>query len=436
MKNIVKLGVKCICVMFPLLAIYACMWLNPLGYMDEESPHYLWNKEKVNSEETCYYDTIILGDSMANAAYMPEVLSDTTINLSLGGMTPVENYYVLQDWLTTHTAPKVCYISFQDAHMIMEDCFWTRTMYAHRFTRAQNLEILRTAEIFREPTILTDHYKTDFISYELFLPNKYIASFMNSGFNQRYDRNVETQRMDELHRGRYVARGADEFEGGKKAALEEFYVNPLFEDYYRRLIAMCVENGIKVRIVKLPHPENVSFTEEYTAQFNEFYENLRKDYPEITVDWIASYDRKCFVDANHLNSYGSLRLSSEIRELYPEDFGSAPLSRGQAEAISDSIAGVKRGEQLADWIYGRDYTLFINDGSKIYSVSGLNNRRGEQEVFELENGLKVWQEPSAAWKWEEHVLGDFSVVVIDNYNQREVCQKSFWQEKETCRLAE
>ena len=61
--------------MFPMLAIYAYTWFNPLGYMDEESPHYLWNKEKVNSEETCYYDTIILGDSMANAAYMPEVLS-------------------------------------------------------------------------------------------------------------------------------------------------------------------------------------------------------------------------------------------------------------------------------------------------------------------------------------------------------------------------
>ena len=41
--------------MLPMIAIYAYTWFNPLGYMDEESPHYLWNKEKVNSEETCYY---------------------------------------------------------------------------------------------------------------------------------------------------------------------------------------------------------------------------------------------------------------------------------------------------------------------------------------------------------------------------------------------
>ena len=49
MKHIIKLAIKGICVMLPMIAIYAYTWFNPLGYMDEESPHYLWNKEKVNS---------------------------------------------------------------------------------------------------------------------------------------------------------------------------------------------------------------------------------------------------------------------------------------------------------------------------------------------------------------------------------------------------
>ena len=139
---------------------------------------------------------------------------------------------------------------------------------------------------------------------------------------------------------------------------------------------------------------------------------------------------------NHLNTYGALKLSSDIRALYPEDFGTAPFTKGQAEAVNDSILTVRRGEQLIDWICGRDYTLFLNDGAGVYSISGLNNREDGREALELENGLKVWQESADAWKWEEHVLGDFSVVVIDNYNQKEVCQKSFWIEKETCRLAE
>lgn len=436
MKNIVKLMLKCICVMLPLIAVYAYTWINPIGYMDGESPHYLWNKEKANSPEDRYYDTIILGDSMANAAYMPEVLSDSTINLSLGGMTPVENYYVLQDWLATHSAPKVCYISFQDAHLIVEDCFWTRAMYSHRFRPEQNLEILRTAEIFREPTIITDNYQTDFISYELFLPNKYIASIMNSGFNGRYEENMETMRKDELHRGRYIAREAAGFEGGKKGVLEEFYLNPLFEDYYRRLIGLCVENNIQVRIVKLPHSDNISFAEEYKAQVYEFYEKLKLDFPGLTMDWIFTYDRECFIDANHLNSYGALRLSGEIKELYPEDFGDEPLTMEQAEAIDDSLLYVKKGDQLVKWIEGRDYTLFLHDGSQIYSISGLNNRNGEREVCQLENGLTVQAEPFAAWEWEEPAVGDLSIVVVDNYNKKMVCQKDFWYEKESYVLVE
>lgn len=436
MKNIIKLLVKGVCVMLPMIFIYIYTWVNPLAFMDEEAPHYLWNKETANSEEERYYDTIILGDSMANAAYMPEILSDTTINLALGGTTAAENYYILQDWLRTHTAPKVCYISFQDAHFVMQECFWTRTMYVHRFRTEQNREIIRTAEIFQEPTFMTEHYLTDFISYELRLPNKYIASLMNSGFNQRYDQNIEAQKLDELHRGRYVARGADEFEGGEKAALKEFYANPFFEDYYRRLIGMCVENGIQVRIIKLPHPENISYTEEYIAQYQEFYDKLKTDFPEITVDWIPTYDKRCFVDANHLNSYGAFRFSSEIRELYPDDFGDTPLSKEQAEAVNDSIAGVKRGEQLIEWIAGRDYTLYVNDGTQIFSISGLKNQEGGAEVCRLENGLAVKQEAAAVWQWEEPVIGDFTVAVVDNYNQKLVCRKSFWKEKETYYLAE
>ncbi len=436
MKNIVKLLIKCVCVMLPMIVIYIYTWVNPLAYMDEEAPHYLWNKEIVNSGEDFYYDTIILGDSMANAAYMPEILSDTAINLSLGGMTPVENYYVLQDWLRTHSAPKVCYISFQDAHFVMQDCFWTRTMYAHRFRTEQSREILRTAEIFQEVTFLTENYWTDFISYELRLPNKYIASLMNAGFNQRYEQNVESQKMDELHRGRYVARGADEFKGGERAALEEFYANPLFEDYYRRLIGMCVDHGIQVRIIKLPHPENVSYTEEYIAQYQEFYDRLKADYPGITVDWIATYDKKCFMDANHLNTYGALRLSSDIKELYPDDFGNAPLSKRQVEAVSDSIRSVKRGEQLTEWIAGRDYTIYVNDGTQIFFFLFLGGQESRNEVCRLEQGLAVKREAADAWQWEEPVIGDYTVAVMDNYNQKLVCQKSFWKEGDTYYPAE
>ena len=436
MKNIAKLLIKSVLFMLPLLVIYLYIWTNPMAFMDEEIPHYLWNKEKVNTSEERCYDTIILGDSIANAAYMPELLSESTINLSLGGMTPAENYYILQEWLLHHPAPEVCYISFQDAHFLVDDCFWSRTMYTHRFVRQQSLEIIRTAEAYREHSILTDTYWLDFLSYELRLPNKYMASFLNGGFNQRYESNKEEQRLDELHGGRYIARDAKGFDGGHKVVLDEFYVNPFFEDYYRKLIGLCVDQGIQVRLVKLPHPENVSFTEEYIAQFQEYYEILKKDYPGITVDWIPTYQKECFVDENHLSNYGALCFSSEIRRLYPQDFSDAPLNEQQVAAVNDSISYVRRGEELFDWIAGRDYTLFLRDEEGVYSVSGLNHRKGQEEVCILENGLTMQREAAGEWKWGDPEMGDVTMVVMDNYNQEVIYQQSFWRETDTYLLAE
>ena len=82
-------------------------------FTDQEVPYYLWNREITNTKQDKKYDVLILGDSVANAAYIPEVLSDHVINLALGGTTPVENYYTMQDWLKYNPAPKVCYISFR-----------------------------------------------------------------------------------------------------------------------------------------------------------------------------------------------------------------------------------------------------------------------------------------------------------------------------------
>ena len=86
-----------------LPVVFLCLYIRffPMNYGDDELPYYLWNKTVTVQEDTRYYSTLILGDSSANAAYLPELLSEGTINLALGGTTPLENYYVLENWLAT-----------------------------------------------------------------------------------------------------------------------------------------------------------------------------------------------------------------------------------------------------------------------------------------------------------------------------------------------
>ncbi|MCI8561378.1 MAG: hypothetical protein HFH03_09715 [Dorea sp.] len=461
MKKIFGLAVKGICVMLPMIVIWVYTWINPLGFMTDGTPFDLWNKEKTNTKQEKYYEAVFLGDSTANAAYVPEILSDASINLSLGSITPMEAYYILGDWLEHNDAPKVCYISFLDYHMKDTNAFWSRTMYTHRFRLDQNLEMMKAILAKGEGTAIgTENYITDFIAYELRLPNKYITSLMNAGFNQRYEENVEARRLSALHGGRYIARGTEVYKTSKTIKFNKFKVHPLFDDYYRRLIKMCLENDIQVRLVKLPLPDNEKFTENYEEEFQSYYEQLKEDYPDITVDWIPTYEQEYFADRNHVNSHGALQFSKEIKERYPDDF-TEKMSAGRIEALNDSIADENKADQIIQWASGKDYTLLFQDEtgkftsvyekllkSNSYSVKELKSKKmkvyyafgtdeGNEKAVSVreEKGkvvIKIKGEDVRKWKKvDKDVL---RVMVIDNYNNQIVCEKSFKYEKETFHL--
>lgn len=461
MKKILGLAMKGICVMLPMIVIWAYTWMNPLGFMTDGTPFDLWNKEKTNTKQEKYYEAVFLGDSTANAAYVPEVLSDASINLSLGSITPMEAYYILQDWMEHNEAPKTCYISFLDYHMKDTGTFWIRTMYTHRFRMDQNLEMLKEILKYGEGTsIETDHYVTDFIAYELRLPNKYITSLMNAGFNQRYEENVKARALSALHGGRYIARGTQEYETSKVIKFKNFEVHPLFDRYYRRLIELCMEHDIQVRLVKLPLPENEKFTENYKEEFGNYYDRLKEDYPDITVDWIPTYKQEYFADRNHVNSHGALRFSREMKARYPEDF-TAELTPSQIEALNDSIADENQPEQIIQWASGKDYTLLFQDTSgKFASVYGellksnsytakeirlekanvycaaAADSGGEREILvqEEKDKILIKQNDQDVRTWEKGSDGLLKVMVIDNYNNKIVCEKSFEYRGETFSL--
>lgn len=444
--------------MLPLIVMCAYIRSHPLAFMDNEAPHYLWNKEKTNTAGGQAYDVLVLGDSAANAAYMPEVLSSAMLNLALGGTTPVENYYTLQDWLTHNPAPKACYISFQDFHLQREDCFWVRTMYSHRYLPGQNLEILKNAKAYKEPSILTEHYILDFISYELFLPNKYITSFMNAGFNQRYQGNRNEQQADDLYGGRYIARGLNEYAPSGETVNEKFYVNPLFDCYYRKILELCRKNQIDVHVVKLPYPDNMSFTEEYMEEFNHYYEGLQKEYPGVTVDWFPAYPRQYFADSAHMNTRGALSFSTELKDKYPEYFGGTGMTQGQIAGINEAIKAENKIEWIIRLISNRPYTAVICDNTgklqemygdsaqsgtllsdcltslddsedlsvtrKFYYIPGDGSHNVDFTIFEDGDNmmLKPRGQEAVSWNLTENMLG---LIVIENGTGTIVCQKRF-----------
>ncbi|MCM1233680.1 MAG: D-alanyl-lipoteichoic acid biosynthesis protein DltD [Ruminococcus flavefaciens] len=458
MRKVLQLAIKSICVILPMILLCVYAWRQPLGFVDDQSTlNYFWNKEKVNSEHNKKYDVIILGDSAANAAYVPEILSDSTLNLAMPGSTPVENYYVLKEWLVNNPAPEACFISFFDSHLKFSLQFWKMAMFSHRFSFDQNIEILKRAAYYGEPSYYTEDSITDFIAYEMYLPNKYITPIMNAGFNQRYEKNIELWKLMDLHGGRCLT-GVQEYNSTDNVILNEFYVNPLFDDYYRKLIELCMENEIDVHIIKLPLADNVVLSEEYVSNYNDYYDSLRESYQGVNVYCFPLYEKQYFMgDYIHLNTHGALKFSTELRKIYSDNFHTAGITLGQVEAINDSIIEENKIDQILKWIEGKNYTLVLNDTSGIFCtvfrdilenselisyeynvgttkrdtsiccISGTkdNDMNMDFSIWDSEGELMLQLENQAAIVFGKMDTDILDLVVIDNYHSCVVCVKSF-----------
>ena len=442
--------------MLPLVLICLYTRANALAFMDGETPYYFWNKDKTNSTSEKIYDVLILGDSIANAAYEPSVLSDGTVNLALGGTTPIDGYYILAEWLENHPAPMTCYVSFADLHFKTADWFWKRIMFTHRFHPSDNFEIIRNALKYEESSILSDDFILDFLCYELWLPNRYNTFIKGIDLDQRYKDNLVALQNANRHAGRYMARGIREYSFPDDTVNDNFVVTPLFDEYYRRILDLCVENQIKVRLIKLPLSNKIDFSKAYRVDLEEYYSELKNDYPDISMEWFEPYESECFADVSHLNSRGALQFSTELKGMYPKDFVSSKISPDQIMAINDEIITENKIEWILKWTAGRDYTMVIRDTSGMFPQIYEDQIKGK-----IWNGgpelrpLDVIQEPSSVFYY---ILGDedgfenqsmdlfrrdigkklveigtwggksekrLDLLVIDNYNDTVVCQKTY-----------
>ena len=371
-----KFMAKCLLVMLPVICLIGYARVRTLSYYDGEAPAYVWNREYCNTHHDKEIRNIILGDSTASASYMPEVLSDETVNLSLGGASTMEIYYTMVEWLKNNKPPKDVFISLVDGHFNSASTFWGRTMYSHRYSLEDSWSMLQAAIDYEEPSMVKGNYYWDFLSYELYLPNKYMVSVANAGINRRYEGNKKSMTLQGIHGGRYIARGTHEVKIDGVIVHKGFKVKPLFDDYYKKLIRLCLDNNIRVHIIKLPLPDQNSYTESHIQEFWAYYRELQREFPEITVEWPEkNYEKYYFADRSHANNHGAFRFSMWLRSRYPELF-SDKLSGNQVAAINDNISIENYFLELCKWVTFEPYIMLIHDGTGRF-----------QEIYEKDMGI-------------------------------------------------
>ena len=304
-------------------AVYVTFAKFPMRFFDGEYAMYQQQKDYIYNNND-YNRVLIIGDSKAKAAFLPSLLSDETYNLSLGGITPLENYYYLKEYLENRQAPKTVFISFNPFHYMTFDTFWTRSVYFHRLSENDLADIFKTSLPYED----TDEILTDFdkkaLEYKYYSVKNYGKAFAKSFFEDRYKKNSDMYNDMYETKGQ-VYFGTSEYcdDLSQEAQVENFEVLDIIDCYLHKTIDMCLDYGINVIVDTIPMNQATyeACTQSYLSDYSDYMNSIQSEYPQITVVTdLYYYDNEYFGDAAHFNAKGTEKYSKYIKETYPEIF--------------------------------------------------------------------------------------------------------------------
>ena len=381
MKSFLRVLLKCFLVLFPIWICILYIILNFLGIISPSLVGGYWNNKFIKEKQDKYYSVVILGDSTANTSYIPELLSDSTINLALSGSSVVENYYTLETYLANNEAPKDVFISFSDYHIGQDNFKWSNCNLLHRFSLKQNVEIFQNILKYGtesiEETIEEDSYWPNVFLYKTYMPSKYMYSIIKSFNSNRRQENEKAFEEADLRLGRHCNISNNIYKPESEVGCQNFSVSSLQDRYYKKLITLCQENNIRLHIVKMPLPGNYFIFDSYREEINAYYTNLLNGTIGVDFLWpVEEFESYYFADENHLNNHGSQFYSNTIKALYPHVFDDE-ISEYRATAIKRDVQEENDINFLKGWFAGLDYSIRTEmmDG-KTY-VFTVNNYTGE-----------------------------------------------------------
>jgi hypothetical protein len=302
---------------FVLLVGASWVWAarGPMWFLDPEYPMWVAKNEMISE---CRKDaTVIIGDSRAVAGLIPAHLDPSTVNLALGGATPVETYYVAQRILKCPDLPRKVILSISPYHFATADSYWTRAALFSFLSFSEMEEVRKLSESLHDKSLYSvsrtgsiEDRLTNFL-YASHFPAFYTGS-MKAGMVYRR-KHTNDEWLDEVKRQRgYHSFGTDDGSTAlsfEVTAMSGFHSRPIFDAYFDRLLTLFADKGIEVNFVPMPMSDlsykglPAGFRQDYTA----YIDGFRQRHPNfhVTGDLIPVLPWKYFGDRNHLNRAGA-----------------------------------------------------------------------------------------------------------------------------------
>ena len=311
-----KLFRNFILISIPLIVLCVLAFALPMCYMSVE--YVMWDEEFENSASPYIdADTLIIGDSRAKSSVLPALLHEDTYNIAIGGATPIEMYYAVENYIEHNGAPKNAVVVFAPYHFCDIDN-WDQTLYFNFLSAEEILEIYMKARESSDPIVAKKGRIPDMISYRLRLPSKYLAQMYEAKFVGNKEAN--RAKFDSIRADLgYCEFGSADGDDGETYEVhhETFDYSPLVVYYYEKLIAMLHDGGVKVIIAQPPinQASADALHQEFADGFSEYMQDVAFRYPDMEViSEIPVYDNQLFGDSIHVNRHGAEVYTEELKK--------------------------------------------------------------------------------------------------------------------------
>lgn len=323
-KRITNFILKCVACLIPLAVLMGFTLLAPMCYMDEEYPAWRYVKEvstgKIGED---YYDTVILGDSVAKSSIIPDELTGgSCVSLAVGGATSADMYYAFSEYLRNHEAPKNVIILFGPFHYWHVDNYKTRSVYFKSLSLKDAKSLYDSAKVFDSQSIRFEGFPVYELSCRLGLPTVYLPAINAAHFTGRLESNKAVYEEIKSQNGYSMFGDLDYCDDlSYEAAYPEIVLDGdavLIINYFGQLVKLSESKGCKVNYIQSALNETTydAMNETYLEQYYSIANSLNELGDDIFVEKsLRRYGNEYFGDASHLNKKGAQLFTSEIGEI-------------------------------------------------------------------------------------------------------------------------
>lgn len=311
-----RLAKNFILISIPLILLCILAYVFPMSYMTVE--YVMWDEEFENSESPYMAaKTLIIGDSRAKSSVLPAMLHEDTYNIAIGGATPIEMYYAVENYIEHNGAPENAVVVFAPYHFCDIDN-WDQTLYFNFLSADEIAEVYFRGLNTKDPIVACKGRIPDMLSCRLRLPSKYLAQMYESKLVGRKQENLDKFNSIRADLG-YCEFGSADGDDGETYEVrhETFDYSPLVVYYYERLIDMLDENNVNVIIAQPPinQASADALHQEFADGFTAYMRDIASRHPDMEVlPELVVYPNSLFGDSIHVNRKGAEVFTGELKK--------------------------------------------------------------------------------------------------------------------------